>query len=127
MIGLVQILMEQSLVKNIIPIKRVGLYIPGGNVPLVSTVLMTVILAQVAKVPEIAVVTPPAADGTISPKLLGALQYLGINEVYKVGGAQAIGALAYGTNLIPSVDKNFWAWECLCQRSEAAGFRNRWC
>ena len=89
------------------PIKRVGLYIPGGNVPLVSTVLMTVILAQVAKVPEIAVVTPPAADGTISPKLLGALQYLGINEVYKVGGAQAIGALAYGTNLIPSVDKIF--------------------
>ena len=89
------------------PIKRVGLYIPGGNVPLVSTVLMTVTLAQVANVPEVAIVTPPAPDGTISSKLLGALQYLGINEVYKVGGVQAIGALAYGTNQIPSVDKIF--------------------
>ena len=89
------------------PIRRVGLYVPGGRVPLVSTVLMTVSLAQVAQVPEIAVVTPPGSDGRISPKLLGALKYLGISEVYKVGGAQAIGALAFGTEMIPSVDKIF--------------------
>ena len=89
------------------PIRRVGLYVPGGRVPLVSTVLMTASLAQVARVPEIAVVTPPGPDGRISPKLLGALKYLGISEVYKVGGAQAIGALAFGTDMIPSVDKIF--------------------
>lgn len=89
------------------PINRVGLYVPGGNVPLVSTVLMTAILAKVAKVPEIAVATPPNQEGRISPKLLGALKFCGITEVYKVGGAQAIAALAYGTETIPAVDKIF--------------------
>jgi histidinol dehydrogenase len=87
------------------PIKRVGIYVPGGNVPLVSTVIMTVTLAKVAGVPEIAVVTPPGADGKVAVQLLGALQILGVSEVYRVGGAQAIGALAYGTESIPAVDK----------------------
>ena len=89
------------------PIKRVGLYVPGGSVPLVSTVLMTTTLAKVAKVPEIVVVTPPDSKGEISPKLLGAIKFSGVSEVYKVGGAQAIGALAYGTESIPKVDKIF--------------------
>ena len=89
------------------PIQRVGLYVPGGSVPLVSTVLMTALLAQVAKVPQIVVVTPPAANGHVSKKLLGAIQFCGVREVYKVGGAQAIGALAYGTETIPKVDKIF--------------------
>ena len=89
------------------PIQRVGIYIPGGNVPLVSTVIMTVTLAKVAKVPEIVVVTPPDRSGKVSPHLLAALQLLGINEIYKIGGAQAIGALAYGTDRIRSVDKIF--------------------
>ena len=87
------------------PIKRVGIYVPGGNVPLVSTVIMTVTLAKVARVPEIAVVTPPGAGGEVAVQLLGALKILGVSEVYRVGGAQAIGALAYGTESIPAVDK----------------------
>ncbi len=87
------------------PIKRVGIYVPGGNVPLVSTVIMTVTLAKVARVPEIAVVTPPGAGGEVAVQLLGALKMLGVSEVYRVGGAQAIGALAYGTESIPAVDK----------------------
>ena len=89
------------------PIQRVGIYVPGGNVPLVSTVIMTVTLAKVARVPEIVVVTPPDRLGKVSSHLLAALQLLGVNEIYKVGGAQAIGALAYGTERIRSVDKIF--------------------
>ncbi len=89
------------------PIQRVGLYVPGGNVPLVSTVIMTATLAKVAKVPEIVVVTPPNADGVVAPQLLSALRLLDISEVYSVGGAQAIAALAHGTESIPAVDKIF--------------------
>jgi histidinol dehydrogenase len=87
------------------PIKRVGLYIPGGNVPLVSTVIMTAVLAKLVKCPEITVCTPPRPDGTVAPGMLAALAMVGIEEVYKVGGVQAIGALAYGTKTIPAVDK----------------------
>ena len=87
------------------PINRVGIYVPGGNVPLVSTVIMTVTLAKVAGVAEIAVVTPPSQNGEVAFQLLGALKTLGISEVYRVGGAQAIAALAYGTESIPAVDK----------------------
>ncbi len=89
------------------PIRRVGLYIPGGNVPLVSTVIMTAVLAKLVKCPEIAVCTPPAADGTVAPGMLAALSIIGIDEVYKIGGVQAIGALAYGTKTMPAVDKIF--------------------
>ena len=89
------------------PIRRVGLYIPGGNVPLVSTVIMTAVLAKLAGNPEIAVCTPPSARGSIAPGMLAALSVVGIHEVYKVGGVQAVGAMAYGTGTIPAVDKIF--------------------
>jgi histidinol dehydrogenase len=89
------------------PIRRVGLYVPGGQVPLVSTVLMTVVLAQIAKCPEIAVFTPSGPDGKVSPAMLGALHTIGITEVYRIGGVQAVGAMAYGTGTIPAVDKIF--------------------
>ena len=87
------------------PINRVGIYVPGGNVPLISTVIMTVTIAKVAKVKEIVVVTPPDSEGKIAPQMLAALELLGVDEIYKAGGAQGIGALAYGTETIPSVDK----------------------
>jgi len=89
------------------PIRRVGIYVPGGEVPLVSTVLMTATLAVIAGCPEIAVFTPSGADGRIAPDLLAALRVAGIREVYRIGGVQAIGAMAYGTATIPAVDKIF--------------------
>jgi histidinol dehydrogenase len=89
------------------PINRVGIYVPGGNVPLISTVVMTVTIAKVAKVKQIVIVTPPDSEGKIAPQMLAALEMLGVNEIYKVGGAQAIGALAYGTETITPVDKIF--------------------
>jgi len=87
------------------PIRRVGLYVPGGQVPLVSTVLMTVTLAKIAGCPEVAVFTPSNAQGRIADGLLAALHLLGVKEVYRIGGVQAIGAMAYGTATIPAVDK----------------------
>jgi histidinol dehydrogenase len=96
------------------PIRRVGLYIPGGSAPLPSTILMSAIPAQVAGVKEIVLVTPPqrksslpASSLRVAPILLAVAAYLGINEVYTLGGAQAIAALAYGTLSIPRVDKIF--------------------
>jgi histidinol dehydrogenase len=89
------------------PIRRVGLYVPGGQVPLVSTVLMTVTLAKIAGCPEVVVFTPSNADGKIADGLLAALHLLGVEEVYRVGGVQAIGAMTYGTSTIPAVDKIF--------------------
>jgi histidinol dehydrogenase len=89
------------------PIEAVGLYVPGGRVPLVSSVLMSAVLAKLAGNPRIVVVTPPLSDGSIAPGMLAALKLCGITEVYKVGGAQAIAALAYGTASIPRVDKIF--------------------
>ena len=87
------------------PFQRVGIYVPGGNAPLVSTAVMTCTLAQVAGVPEIVVATPAAADGTVNDALLFALQYSGATEIYKVGGAQAVAALAFGTASIAPVLK----------------------
>ncbi len=87
------------------PIRRVGLYVPGGEVPLVSTVLMTVTLAKIAKCPEIAVFTPSNADGKVADGMLAALGLLGVEEIYRVGGVQAIGAMAFGTTTIAPVDK----------------------
>lgn len=86
------------------PIRRAGLYVPGGRVPLVSTVLMTALPALAAGVPEIVVCTPPGPEGRISDGLLAAFRSLGISEVYRIGGAQAIGAMAFGTKTIPAVD-----------------------
>ncbi len=87
------------------PFERVGIYVPGGTAPLVSTAIMTCTLAAVAGVPQIVVTTPCDLNGTVNPALLYALEYAGATEVYKVGGAQAIAALAYGTASIPSVVK----------------------
>jgi len=89
------------------PLQRVGVYVPGGQVPLVSTVLMTVTLARIAGCPEIAAFTPSNAQGEVSPALLGALALAGVKEVYRIGGVQAIGAMAYGTATIRPVDKVF--------------------
>jgi histidinol dehydrogenase len=87
------------------PIKRVGVCIPGASVPLPSTVTMTVVPAQIAGVKEIAVVSPPRYKGSIHPVILAVCHELGINEVYRIGGAQAIAALARGTNIIRKVYK----------------------
>ncbi len=84
---------------------RVGIYIPGGTAPLVSTALMTVTLARVAGCHEICVCTPPGADGSVNTDLLHACRMAGASEVCKVGGAQAIAAMAYGTRIIRSVQK----------------------
>jgi histidinol dehydrogenase len=86
---------------------RVGLYIPGGTAPLVSSAIMTCAFAKAAGVPEIVAVTPAGRDGRVSPALLAALDLCGATEVYRVGGAQAIAALAYGTKSIPPVTKIF--------------------
>jgi histidinol dehydrogenase len=86
---------------------RVGVYIPGGTAPLISTALMTVTLARVAGCPEIVVCTPCGQDGSINPALLFAARVAGATEIYRVGGAQAIAALAYGTNTIRRVRKIF--------------------
>lgn len=87
------------------PISVAGVYVPGGTAPLPSTVLMDVIPASVAGVPRIVFCTPPRADGTIAPVILAAATIAGATEIYKVGGAQAIAAMAYGTETIPRVDK----------------------
>jgi len=89
------------------PIRRVGLYIPGGEVPLVSTVLMTATLAKIAGCPEIVAFTPSNASGKVATGLLAALQVVGVEEVYRVGGVQAIGAMAFGTTTVTPVDKVF--------------------
>ena len=89
------------------PFQRVGIYIPGGTAPLVSTALMTMTLAQVAGCREIVVCTPPDKTGAINSALLFAARTAGATEIYRVGGAQAIAALAYGTNTIRRVQKIF--------------------
>ncbi len=91
--------------QRILPIDRVGIYIPGGTAPLASTVLMNAIPAKLAGCKEIIMVTPPTGDGKISPSILAAAKVAGVTHIFKVGGAQAIAALAYGTESIPKVDK----------------------
>ncbi|HHS13552.1 MAG TPA: histidinol dehydrogenase [bacterium] len=87
------------------PLDRVGCYVPGGRAPYPSSLFMTVIPAQVAGVKDIIVVSPPNAGGVVSPAVLNAARILGIERVYCAGGAQAVGALAFGTESIPRVDK----------------------
>lgn len=87
------------------PLSRVGVYVPGGLAPLISTLIHTAVPAQVAGVPEIIVTTPPNKEGQIHPAILVAARELGIEQVFRVGGAQAVAALAYGTASIPRVDK----------------------
>ncbi len=87
------------------PIDTVGVYIPAGTAPLVSSVYMTVIPAQIAGVRRIVIVTPPGKDGRVNPHILAVANLLNVKEVYKIGGAQAIAALAFGTKTVPKVDK----------------------
>ena len=91
--------------QKIIPLQRAGVYVPGGKAVYPSTVLMNVVPAKVAGVEEIIMVTPPGRDGKISPNTLVAALEAGADEIYKVGGAQAVAALAFGTESIPRVDK----------------------
>lgn len=93
--------------ERFVPFDRVGVYVPGGKAPLVSTALMTGAFAQAAKVPEIVAATPVGAEGRINPELLYALRAAGATEVLKVGGAQAVAALALGTRKVGRVDKIF--------------------
>jgi histidinol dehydrogenase len=86
------------------PVRRAGLYAPGGRAAYPSTVLMTAIPARVAGVPEVVLATPPRADGTVPDAILAAAQIAGVDTVYRLGGAQAIAALAYGTESIPRAD-----------------------
>src|SRR4051812_10331340 len=89
------------------PFERVGVYVPGGTAPLVSTAIMTCTLAQAAGCPEIVVATPTGPDGKVNPALHHALELAGATEIYRVGGAQVIAALAYGTETIRPVQKIF--------------------
>ncbi len=94
-----------ELGEQFVPFERVGVYIPGGQAPLVSTVFMTVTLARVAGVPEIVACTPPDSKGKVNPYILFALEMAGATEIYRVGGIQAIGMMAYGTRTVRKVQK----------------------
>ncbi len=91
--------------QKVIPIEKVGLYVPGGTAAYPSTVLMDSIPAKIAGCNEIVMVTPPSKDGKVNPVILAAAKIAGVDRIFKVGGAQAIAALAYGTETIPRVDK----------------------
>ncbi len=87
------------------PIQRVGVYVPGGSAPLPSSVLMSVIPARVAGVEQVIVCTPPRRGGEIDPVILAACAIAGVDDIYRLGGAQAVAAMAYGTRTLPAVDK----------------------
>lgn len=91
--------------KKVTPLRRIGVCVPGGKAPLISSLLMAAIPAQVAGVAEICVVTPPQSNGLPHPDILATAQFLGVKEIYGIGGAQAVAALAFGTDSIPAVDK----------------------
>lgn len=91
--------------QKVTPLTRVGVYVPGGKAAYPSTVLMNIVPASVAGVPEIVMVTPPGKDGKVNPVTLTAAKMAGATKIYKVGGAQAIAALAFGTATVPKVDK----------------------
>lgn len=91
--------------QKVIPVEKVGLYVPGGTAAYPSTVLMDSIPAKIAGCKEIVMVTPPSANGKVNPVILAAAKIAGVDRIFKVGGAQAIAALAYGTESVPKVDK----------------------
>ena len=91
--------------QRVLPIERVGLCVPGGGTPLSSTVLMDAIPAKIAGCALLCMVTPPRADGTVDPSLLAAARIAGVDRIFKLGGAQAVAALAWGTESVPRVDK----------------------
>ncbi|MCQ2546336.1 MAG: histidinol dehydrogenase [Clostridia bacterium] len=94
-----------TLTQKILPLEKVGIYIPGGTAAYPSTVLMNAIPAKIAGVKEIVMVSPPTDGGTISPVILAAAKIAGVDRVFRIGGAQAVAALAYGTESVPRVDK----------------------
>ncbi len=91
--------------QKVIPIDRAGLYVPGGTAAYPSTVLMNAIPAKIAGCRQVVIVTPPSKDGKINPAILAAANIAGVDKIFKVGGAQAVAALAYGTETVPQVDK----------------------
>lgn len=91
--------------QKVIPIEKVGLYVPGGTAAYPSSVLMNAIPAKIAGCSDIVMVTPPSADGKVNPAILAAAKVAGVDRIFKVGGAQAVAALAYGTESVPAVDK----------------------
>lgn len=91
--------------QKITPIEKVGLYVPGGTAAYPSTVLMDSIPAKIAGCKEICITTPPSADGKVNPAILAAAKIAGVDRIFKIGGAQAVAALAYGTETVPKVDK----------------------
>ncbi len=91
--------------QKVIPVDRAGLYVPGGTAAYPSTVLMDAIPAKIAGVPQVVMVTPPGKDGKIPSVILAAAKIAGVDQIFKLGGAQAIAALAYGTESVPKVDK----------------------
>ena len=91
--------------QKVTPIEKVGVYVPGGTAAYPSTVLMDTIPAKIAGCPQIVMVTPPGRDGKVNPAILAAASIAGVDRIFKVGGAQAIAALAYGTESVPRVDK----------------------
>ena len=95
---------EIVLGKRYTPVDRAGIYVPGGRASYPSTVLMNAIPAKVAGVPRVAIVTPPSQDGSVNPAVLVAAQEAGVHEIYRIGGAQAIASLAFGTATVPKVD-----------------------
>lgn len=96
---------DSSFGIRVSPIETAGVYVPGGSAPLPSSVLMNIIPAKTAGVSQIVMCTPPSKDGSVSPVILAAARIAGADRIYKVGGAQAIAALAYGTESIPKADK----------------------
>jgi len=91
--------------QRVMPLKRVGIYVPGGTASYPSTVLMNAIPAKIAGVPELVMVTPAGKDGAVAPEILAAARIAGVDRIFRIGGAQAVGALAYGTQSVPRVDK----------------------
>ena len=91
--------------QKVIPIEKVGLYVPGGTAAYPSSVLMNAIPAKIAGCSEIVMVTPPSKDGSVNPVILAAAKVAGVDRIFKIGGAQAVAALAYGTESVPCVDK----------------------
>ena len=109
------------------PIRRVGIYVPAGSAPLPSSVLMSAIPAQVAGVPEIVLVAPPQrGSGQVAPVILAAAALLGIEEVYAMGGAQAIAALAYGTAVDPARGQDLWPGQPVRHPGQTPGLRRWW-
>ena len=111
--------------QKITPLRRVGVYVPGGKAVYPSSVLMNIVPAKVAGVEEIVMTTPPGKDGKVNPTTLVAAKEAGADVIYKVGGAQAIAALAYGTESIPKVDKIVGPGNILCGAGKKSCLRPR--